>query len=66
MSEDTPLHLQEPYSCKSCRHSFYGSNDRHLQHLRCGRNQHSQQCRYERHETGECGPHAIFFKARGA
>lgn len=65
MSDEIPFHLQEPFSCKSCRHSFYGSNDRKLQHLRCGRGHYSQQCRYERHETGDCGPLAIHFRARG-
>lgn len=62
---DVPFHLQEPLSCKRCKHSFYHASDTELRYLRCGRSQYSIQCRYERHETGECGPAAIHFNARG-
>lgn len=62
---DLPFHEQEPHSCKRCKHSFYAGNDPALRYLRCGRSEFSQQCRYERHETGECGPSAIYWTERG-
>lgn len=61
---DVPFHLQEPNSCKACKHSFFAASDPDRRYLRCSRGQYSQQCRYERHETGECGPAAIYWKAR--
>lgn len=62
---DLPFHLQEPNSCGRCKHSFYSADDMTRRYLRCGRAQHSQQCRYERHETGECGPDPKFWTERG-
>lgn len=64
--DDPPLFELGERACRHCKHSFYASNDTGLRYLRCGRNQYAQQCRYERHETGECGPDAIYFKERSA
>lgn len=61
---EVPFHLQEPNSCKDCKHSYFRSDDTHHRYLRCSRHQWSQQCRYERHETGECGPAAKYWKDR--
>jgi hypothetical protein len=61
---DIPFHLQDPHSCKRCKHSFYASNDSELRYLRCGRSFYSIQCRYERHETGDCKPEALFWTER--
>lgn len=61
---DIPDWLLEPRSCKACKHMFYQSADRDLRYPRCGRARHSQQCRYERHETGECGPDAIYWTGK--
>ena len=65
-THDVPFHEQEPNSCKKCTHSFYSSNDTKLRYLRCGRSDYGQQCRYERHETGTCGPAALHRKERAA
>jgi uncharacterized cupin superfamily protein len=62
---DVPFHLQEPDSCKRCAHSFHSADDKAQRYLRCGRSEHSEQCRYERHETGNCGPAATHWKERG-
>ena len=63
--DEPPFHMQDkPHSCRDCTHSFYQSSDHALRYLRCGRAEYSQQCRYERHETGTCGPAALHFKAR--
>lgn len=62
---DLPLHLQEPDSCRRCVHSFFSADDKARRHLRCGRSEHSEQCCYERHDTGDCKSEARFFKARG-
>ena len=62
---DVPLHDRGPQPCTGCTHSFYSADDKALRYLRCGRSQHAQQCRYERHETGDCGPDGIYWKARG-
>lgn len=62
---DWPFHLQEPLSCKSCKHSFYQASDTELRYLRCSRSLYSIQCRYERHETGDCKPEALFWTERG-
>lgn len=61
---DVPFHLQDPHSCKRCKHSFYGADDPGFRYLRCSYNRYGQQCRYERHETGDCGPAAIHWKER--
>lgn len=61
---DVPFHLQEPHSCKACKHSFYTLDDKSFRYLRCSHSPYQQQCRYERHETGECGPAAIYWKER--
>lgn len=61
---DVPFHLQDPNSCKRCIHGFYSASDRDFRYLRCGRSEYQQQCRYERHETGDCGPAAIHWKER--
>lgn len=61
---DVPFHLQEPNSCRACKHSYFSASDTDHRYMRCGRSSHSQQCRYERHETGACGADAIFWKAR--
>lgn len=63
---DVPLHLQDPYSCKRCSSSYYSADDTQFRYLRCGRAPHAQQCRYERHETGSCGPAAIYWTERTA
>jgi len=61
---DVPHHLRDPHSCKRCVHSFYGASDPELRYLRCGRSEYSSQCRYERHETGDCKPEALYWKER--
>ena len=63
---DIPKWRRDPHDCQKCTHSFYDSKDVELRYLRCGRGQYSQQCRYERHDTGDCKPEALFFKARVA
>lgn len=63
---DAPWFDRDPRSCKRCAHSFYDSSDTELRYLRCSRSQYSQQCRYERHDTGDCKPEAIHWKERGA
>ena len=63
---DAPFHMQDPNSCKRCVHSFYHAADTDLRYLRCGRSEYQQQCRYERHETGDCGPAAIHWKERAS
>lgn len=62
---DVALHEREPRPCKRCKHSFFSKEDAALRYLRCGLSQYSQQCRYERHETGDCGPDALHWKERG-
>lgn len=62
---DVPLHLQDPRSCKRCKHSFYSADDTQLRYLRCGRSEYAQQCRYERHDTGDCRPEALYWTERG-
>jgi hypothetical protein len=62
---DLPFHLQEPDSCRRCVHSFYSADDTAQRYLRCGLSEHAEQCRYERHETGTCGPAATYWKERG-
>lgn len=61
---DIPLHERPLYDCRRCKHSFYQASDTELRYLRCGRGQYSIQCRYERHENGECKPEALFWKER--
>jgi hypothetical protein len=63
---DLPFHLQEPDSCRRCVHSFYSADDKAQRYLRCGRSEYSEQCCYERHETGNCGPAATNWKERAA
>lgn len=63
-SLDVPFHLQEPNSCKKCTYSFFDASDRGQRYMRCDRSEYDQQCCYERHETGECGPAAIHWKER--
>ena len=63
---DLPFHLQEPQSCGRCAHSFYSADDTAQRYLRCGLSEHAEQCRYERHETGTCGPAATYWKERAA
>jgi len=63
---DVPLHEREPHPCKRCKFSFFDAKDTELRYIRCGRSFYSNQCRYERHETGDCGPDAIFWRERGA
>ncbi|MEN6302211.1 MAG: hypothetical protein ABFD96_05760 [Armatimonadia bacterium] len=62
---DVPLHERDPHDCRRCKHSYYDSKDEGRRYLRCGRSQYSQQCRYERHETGDCKPEALHWKERG-
>lgn len=62
---DVPWWLKDPHSCRACKHSYFDSSDTGFRYMRCGRASHSQQCRYERHETGDCGRDAIYWKARG-
>lgn len=62
---DVPLHEREPRPCKRCKHSYYSKDDKHLRYPRCQRAPFSRQCRYERHETGDCGPDALHWKERG-
>lgn len=62
---DVPLHLRDPHDCRRCKHSYYDSKDEERRYLRCGRSQYSQQCRYERHDTGDCRPEALHWKGRG-
>lgn len=59
---DVPFHDQEPNPCSRCKHAYFAADDKALRYRRCDRS--NQQCRYERHETGECGPAAIYWKAR--
>ncbi|MFM8745580.1 MAG: hypothetical protein ACKOED_02790 [Aestuariivirga sp.] len=63
---DVPFHLQEPDSCARCVHSFHSADDKAHRYLRCRLSDHAEQCRYERHETGNCGPAATYWKDRGA
>lgn len=63
---DVPLHERDPRPCKSCTHSFFDGRDAELRYMRCGRSDWSQQCRFERHDTGDCKPEGIYFKERGA
>lgn len=62
---DVPWWRKDPHDCLRCKHSFYQSSDRELRYPRCGRSEYAQQCRYERHETGTCGPDAIYWTERG-
>lgn len=55
---------RDPHSCKRCVHSFYSAADPDLRYLRCSRGDYAIQCRYERHDTGECKPEALFWKER--
>lgn len=63
---DVPWFELDPRSCKRCCHSFYDSKDRELRYLRCGRGPYGQQCRYERHDDGDCKREGVHFKERGA
>jgi hypothetical protein len=62
---DGPLHLRDPHDCRRCKHSFYTADDAERRYLRCGKSEWTNQCRYERHDTGDCKPEALHFKARG-
>jgi hypothetical protein len=61
-----PLHERDPHDCRRCVHSFYHAADDDRRYLRCARSEYQQQCRYERHYTGECTEAALHFKAREA
>lgn len=63
---DVPLHERDPHPCRRCVHSFYDAGDTELRYLRCGRQQYTIQCRFERHDTGDCKPEALFWKERVA
>ena len=63
---DVPFHLQEPDSCRRCVHSFHSADDTAQRYLRCGLSEQGEQCCYERHETGTCGPAATRWKERAA
>lgn len=59
---DIPLHQRDPHDCRKCVHSYYDIADASSRYVRCGRTQ--SMCVYERHETGDCTPEALFFKER--
>ena len=63
---DVPLHLRDPHPCTRCQSSFYSFEDIEQRYLRCGRSDYLQQCRYERHETGSCGPAALYWTERAS
>ena len=63
---DVPQWLLDPRSCKRCKHSYFDSSDIELRYMRCGFSQYSQQCRYERHDTGDCKPEALHWTERAA
>lgn len=62
---DIPFHLQEPLSCRRCKHSGWYKKDTQFERLICMRHRYEISCTFERHETGECGPSALFWKERG-
>lgn len=62
---DVPHFMRDPHSCGRCKHSYFDSDDTYLRYMRCSRSRNSQQCRYERHETGDCRPEALHWKERG-
>lgn len=59
---DVPFYDLGDKPCRECRHSFFAADDTRFRYLRCDRT--SQQCRYERHETGSCGEDALYWKER--
>lgn len=61
---DVPQWLRDPHSCKRCIHSYYRRDDVDMRYLMCGKFDPHQQCRYQRHDTGPCGPEAAGFKER--
>lgn len=61
---DIPLHRREPHDCKRCKHSAYYRKDTTFERLICQRLRHEPSCTFERHETGECGPAALYWKER--
>lgn len=54
---DTPQWQRDPHSCLSCAQAYRDDDD-----FRCRRT--AIRCRYERHETGECKPEVLHWKAR--
>jgi hypothetical protein len=53
---DTPQWQRDPHSCLSCANVFKDSGDYYCRRTRT-------RCRFERHETGECKPEGLHWKA---
>ena len=61
---DIPLHLQEPHSCRLCHYGAMYKPGSDVSRLMCLRHPHGPSCTFERHETGECGPDAQYWKVK--
>lgn len=61
---DLPFHDQEPNACRNCKHSYFKAKETASRDLRCSKVTPNQRCLYARHETGECGPAAKYWKDR--